>query len=305
MRRLDVRLAGVLLSLVLIFVVDALSPGIVLMPFVVVPVLLAATFASGRTTAWIAALATLCGVALGAPDHEFGTADHVVRVCVVAVVVVFAVYAAQVRHTREAVWRRSALYDPLTGLPNRSLLGDRLRQQRRFRAGGSLAVMFIDLDGFKSVNDTFGHAAGDELLRHAAQCLQRVTRAGDTLARYAGDEFVLVCPGLPDVDDANEMAERVNDALATPVRIGSHQIAVNGSIGVVLDDSRALDEDELLRVADEAMFEAKRRGDHGHVIRFASASHSGHRPRRLLDVGAGGHGGEGQPRTAEGGMDSS
>ena len=287
MRRLDLRLVGVLLSLVLIVAADALSPGIVLMPFVVVPVLLAATFASGRTTAWIAALATLSGVALGVPDDEFGTSDHVVRICVVAVVVLFAVYAAQVRQTREAVLRRNALYDPLTGLPNRSLLSDRLRQQLRFRAEGSLAVMFIDLDGFKSVNDTFGHAAGDELLRHTAQCLQGVTRAGDTLARYAGDEFVLVCPGLPDVDEANEMAERVNDALATPVRIGRHQVAVSGSIGVVLDDSRALDEDELLRVADEAMFEAKRRGDHGHVIRFASATHSGRRPKRLLGVAGG------------------
>ena len=286
MRRLDMRLVGVLLSLALIVGVDALSPGIVLMPFVVVPVLLAATFASGRSTAWIAALATLSGVALGAPDNEFGTGDHVVRVCVVAVVVVFAVYAAQVRHTREAVWRRSALYDPLTGLPNRSLLADRLRQQLRLRDEGSLAVMFIDLDGFKSVNDTFGHAAGDKLLRHTAQCLQGVTRAGDTVARYAGDEFVVVCPDLPDVTEVSEMAERVTHALEAPVRIGSHQVAVGGSIGIAVDDSRTLDEDELLRVADEAMFEAKRRGDHGHVIRFASAPHSDVRPERLLGVGA-------------------
>jgi len=276
MRPPDLRLVGVLLLLVLVVVADALSPGIVLLPFVVVPVLLAATYASDRLTAWIAGLATLSAILLGAVDNEFGSVDHLSRTGAVAAVAVFAIYAARVRQAREEALRRDALYDPLTGLPNRALLGDRLRQQLRRRPRGPLAVAFVDLDGFKSVNDTFGHAAGDALLRHTANRLQSVTRAGDTLARYAGDEFVILCPDLPDATEAVEIAERVSGALATTVRIGDQLIAVSGSIGIALDDQRCVDGDSLLRVADEAMFEAKRRGDHGYAIRDVSAVNSDH-----------------------------
>ena len=285
----DLRLVGVLLSLVVVVVADALSPGIVLLPFVVVPALLAATFASSRVTAWIAGLATLSAIALGVPDHEFATADHLIRTFVVAAVVAFAVYAARVRHAREAMWRRNALYDSLTGLPNRSLLGDRLRQQLHRRVRGLLAVVFVDLDGFKSVNDTLGHAAGDALLRHAAHCLQSVTREADTLARYAGDEFVILCPDLPDASEAAEVAKRVNDALAIPLRIGDRQIAASGSIGIALDDGRERDGDALIRAADEAMFEAKRRREGGYVIRLAPGTHPcDHQERRRFAEAAGG-----------------
>jgi diguanylate cyclase (GGDEF)-like protein/PAS domain S-box-containing protein len=154
---------------------------------------------------------------------------------------------------------RQALSDSLTGLPNRSLLQDRLTQQIRlsFREGRSFALVLLDLDDFKEVNDTFGHHAGDELLRHLGQRLRSTVWEVDTVARLGGDEFAIV---LPNTDEAGALRAigRMTAELATPFEIESQLVQVGGSFGVVVYPTHGQDGDVLLRHADVAMYAAKR-----------------------------------------------
>ena len=163
-------------------------------------------------------------------------------------------------HAAEEQLRRQALYDELTGIPNKALLRDRLEHalERAERSDNrAVAVLFADLDQFKLVNDSFGHAAGDELLRQVAERLQAVVRNGDTVARFGGDEFVVVAEDTGE-DAAREMAERVLATFAEPFVLDSQRAYVSASIGVV--SAPAGTADDLLRFADAAMYDAKRRG---------------------------------------------
>jgi len=155
-----------------------------------------------------------------------------------------------------------AHYDGLTGLPNRVLFFDRLRQTlaqagRRERLA---AVMFLDLDRFKVVNDTLGHAVGDELLRHVAQRLAGCVRLGDTVARFSGDEFVLIVNDLHESEDARHIAQKVLQAFEDPFRVGGHEVFVSTSIGISMFPSDCGDEQALLKNADSAMYRAKESG---------------------------------------------
>ena len=137
----------------------------------------------------------------------------------------------------EAEWLSdAALHDHLTGLPNRRLLLDRLRQAlaRRGRQSGVLAVLFVDLDEFKRVNDTWRHEGGDIVLCEMAQRICRAVRPGDTVARPHGDEFVVVCEDIPDAARAEALARRIVDGVAAPVRIGTDQVTVTCSVGIAL-----------------------------------------------------------------------
>ncbi len=169
--------------------------------------------------------------------------------------------AAVQRHHDEEELRYRSLHDPLTGLANRTLLDDRIRQSlgRRRGPGRGTAVAFIDLDGFKAVNDTYGHGIGDELLRAAARRLAACVRDADTVARFAGDEFVVV---LDDVDDvtASELAERLLAGLRGPVAVGDLVLGVSASIGLALECDATEDPDALLRRADAAMYRSKQQG---------------------------------------------
>lgn len=153
-----------------------------------------------------------------------------------------------------------ALHDPLTGLPNRLLLTDRIEQAlaRSARSGTDVVVMFLDLDLFKVVNDSLGHHAGDALLVEVAARLQSAVRSGDTLARFGGDEFVLVCDGVQP-DEINALTQRITDALRDPLSSGDHQVAVTASIGVTVAGDSS-EPHTLLRDADSAMYRAKERG---------------------------------------------
>ena len=159
-----------------------------------------------------------------------------------------------------------ATHDPLTGLANRALLHDRLsRAVDSVRRAGALAVLFVDLDGFKLVNDSYGHHTGDQLLRAVAGRLRDAVRPEDTVARFAGDEFVVLCEGLPAERSAVGLAERVLRALTPPVRLGFGELTVTASVGVAVRDAAdpgtaEMDADRLLQAADTAMFEAKTRG---------------------------------------------
>ena len=158
---------------------------------------------------------------------------------------------------------RVAHYDLLTGLPNRLLLGDRLEQAIRQtrRRGMHLAVVFIDLDGFKKVNDQHGHAVGDKLLSALSRRMTQVLREGDTLARLGGDEFVAILLDLPDISVSVPILDRLIEVAAQPVPIGDALCEVSASIGVsYYPQGEDIDADQLLRQADQAMYRAKQAG---------------------------------------------
>jgi diguanylate cyclase (GGDEF)-like protein/PAS domain S-box-containing protein len=156
-----------------------------------------------------------------------------------------------------------AHYDILTGLPNRALLSDRLRQAmiQTHRRKQKLAVAMIDLDGFKAVNDNHGHDAGDLLLTTLGTRMKHILREGDTLARIGGDEFVAVLPDLDDVEASVQMFNRLLNAAAEPVLIGSSIVSVSASVGATFfPRQEGVDADQLLREADQAMYQAKLAG---------------------------------------------
>ena len=155
-----------------------------------------------------------------------------------------------------------AHYDALTGLPNRVLLADRLHQAmaQTQRRSQSLAVMYLDLDGFKAVNDQHGHAVGDELLIVVAQKIKQALRDGDTLARIGGDEFVAVMVDLKHPKDCEIPLGRVLQAVAEPVQVHDVTVQVSASIGLTLFPKDGVDADQLMRHADQAMYQAKQAG---------------------------------------------
>lgn len=152
-----------------------------------------------------------------------------------------------------------ANHDALTGLANRSLLLSRLADSLMAtrRRGAQLAVLFCDLDRFKMVNDSIGHAGGDQLLMEAARRLTQIVRENDTVARLGGDEFVVLCPDLPDRAQANALAERVRTALSAPYSIDGKEAFVDASIGITFADDSTVSGAELMREADVAMYRAK------------------------------------------------
>jgi len=167
---------------------------------------------------------------------------------------------------QQQVLERIAQYDRLTNLPNRGLLADRLQQAmlQSQRRNQSLAVVFLDLDGFKTINDTYGHDAGDVLLVALARRMKSALREGDTLARLGGDEFVAVLVDLERVQDCEPVIDRLLVAAAEPVRItvGSSDVLlrVSASMGITLYPQDGSDADQLLRHADQAMYQAKQAG---------------------------------------------
>ena len=157
---------------------------------------------------------------------------------------------------------RRAMHDVLTGLPNRALFWDRLGQALRQeeRRGSGFAVLFIDVDDFKAVNDTFGHAAGDGLLVDLAARIRSVLRAGDSAARLGGDEFLALLDGITDEDEALHVANRLLEAVGADAVGGPDRLGVTISIGVVVATGRDWTPDELVAAADAAMYDAKHGG---------------------------------------------
>lgn len=177
--------------------------------------------------------------------------------------------AAELLATEQKVLRKSeellryqALHDPLTKLPNRVLLMDRLKHalDRIARRSGEIAVLFLDLDEFKVVNDSLGHKAGDQLLISAGRRLQECLRPGDTLARFGGDEFTILLEDIAGVGEAIKVAERIAEELRTPFELQGQEVVVKTSIGIVCSAlTPASNPDDILRDADIAMYEAKKK----------------------------------------------
>lgn len=172
----------------------------------------------------------------------------------------------------EAQVRRMAHYDSLTDLPNRVLFLDRLRQAVAIarRERHPLALLFLDLDRFKLVNDTLGHHVGDLLLQEAARRMREAVRASDTVARLSGDEFTIILPHVADRADAAVVAEKVIEAISRPFHVHNHEIRVGASIGIAVYPVDSMDEDGLVRLADAAMYDAKR--EQRNAYRFAKVA---------------------------------
>lgn len=161
--------------------------------------------------------------------------------------------------------RRLAEFDALTGLPNRALFRDRLnRAMARSARGKPMALLFLDIDHFKDINDTLGHEAGDEVLRVFALRMQSVVRASDTVARLGGDEFTIILEDLRTLEDASTIADKLNRTLEQPMTLDDGPLRVTASIGIAFCAAGEGDEAALLRRADGALYEAKRRGRNSH-----------------------------------------
>ena len=215
------------------------------------------TFIPMRVSGRLTGLLTLDGPNEGYewPQHTLATLRTVAEV--------FA--NALARRGAERALSHQALHDPLTGLPNRSLLLDRLGHAlaRSSRSAQNVTVMLIDLDGFKDVNDTLGHAAGDELLRTVSRRLTDTLRETDSVARLGGDEFVVVAETATDELNAKMIAGRILESLRAPIDVGGQSVTVTGSLGMVLANAsldHTLDPGTLLRKADIAMYRAKNGG---------------------------------------------
>ncbi len=173
---------------------------------------------------------------------------------------------ATVAHAITSKLAYAAHHDSLTGLPNRQLLESRIPQAIALarRHNHSVAVLFLDLDGFKLVNDTFGHAVGDRLLQSVARVLERCVRSSDTVCRFGGDEFVVLLSEIARPTDAVVFSQKILDALRIPHTIDAHALLVTASIGIGLFPHDGTDWQALLRNADDAMFQAKRPGGNGY-----------------------------------------
>ena len=180
------------------------------------------------------------------------------------------------RKLYERQLQHDALHDALTGLPNRTLFVDRLEHalaRARRRPDEIFAVLFLDLDRFKVVNDSLGHLLGDRLLVEFARRMERCVRPGDTVSRLGGDEFTILLEDLRDTDEASQVADRIHAELAHPFNIGGQDVYTSASIGIALGDSEYARAEQLLRDADTAMYRAKSGGKARHEV-FQKAMHA-------------------------------
>lgn len=156
----------------------------------------------------------------------------------------------------------SALHDSVTGLPNRNLFMDRLNQvqARSLRDRSKFSVFFIDLDGFKNINDTLGHDAGDAVLRAIAEKISGLLRKTDTIARFGGDEFCILSVDINDGEDSEELAARILKAINQPFEYKGHPLKVTASIGISSNTGHQKDLETLINEADQAMYLSKKAG---------------------------------------------
>ncbi len=179
------------------------------------------------------------------------------------------------------------LHDPVTGLANRFSLMDRLRHAIASldRSPGRLAVLFVDVDHFKDVNDMFGHDAGDQVLAEVGRRLSRFSRRADTVARLGGDEFVILCSALHDDDDVSLIAERIVEGVRAPHVEDGRELTVTCSVGVVITSDAHAEAEQLIRDADEAMYEAKASGRNRHLLFDPSQNFASTVSRFKVDLG--------------------
>jgi len=179
------------------------------------------------------------------------------------------------RKRAEAQTEYQANYDELTGLPNRKLLADRLQRSilQAQHNGTQLAVLYVDLDRFKTINDTLGHDVGDQFLKEVAPRLSEAVRATDTVARPGGDEFIVVLPEIASIGEAGRTAERIVSSFAQPVALGGRELYSSASVGISIFPDDGTTPEELIRAADAALYRAKC-GGNGTFRFYAAATHA-------------------------------
>lgn len=179
---------------------------------------------------------------------------------------------ARLRQQVVAKIRHQALHDTLTGLPNRQLFDEILSKvlPNANRIGESLAVMFLDLDRFKTINDSLGHTIGDELLKNVAQRLRESLRGGDTVARWGGDEFTILLPRIIDIEEVSQVAKRILQALESPFHLNGHELYISASLGIALFNEDSPDTETLIQHADAALYQAKEEGRNNYQFYTAS-----------------------------------
>ncbi len=172
------------------------------------------------------------------------------------------------RKQHEQIIKYQAYHDALTNLPNRELFNDRLNLAvtQGERDHSKLAVMFLDLDDFKQVNDTLGHAVGDLLLQKAADIFIESIRKGDTVARLGGDEFAMILPQVDKVEDITAIAQKIIDRFKSPVLIDNHKVSAGISIGISIFPDHGTHSDQLLKMADDAMYQVKKKGKNNYHV---------------------------------------
>ncbi|MCP4046728.1 MAG: diguanylate cyclase, partial [Gammaproteobacteria bacterium] len=192
---------------------------------------------------------------------RIGAADYLTKPVHPATVTVRVKNQLQLRQSEELILRQ-AMYDGLTSLPNRSLTMDRLRYSitQDTRNKLNTALLFIDLDNFKTINDTLGHDAGDQLLIIAAERLRKSVRQGDTVGRLGGDEFVVILQGLAQVESVRSVAEIILRSFTQPVLISGMECVITTSIGITISPDDGTDCKQLLANADTAMYQSKNSG---------------------------------------------
>lgn len=192
-----------------------------------------------------------------------------------------SIIGARQRQQVEEKIRYQALHDLLTGLPNRLLFNELLSKtlSNATRNSESLAVIFLDLDRFKVINDTLGHTLGDQLLQSVAQRLQDLLRGGDTIARWGGDEFTILLPRVTDIEEVTQVAYRILQALENAFHLQGHELYVSASLGIALLDRNSPDAETLIQHADAALYYAKDKGRNNY--QFYSVSLSAKNPELL------------------------
>lgn len=260
----------------------------VVMVFCLVYAALAIVLAHASHVEQLLALARLPA---GSEDASAPLAEHVGRMDVAfaaqllgVIVVIAIILSLLLRYaTADGQVRHLALHDSLTGLANRTLFMERVAHalERGRRRGGGAAVLFLDVDGFKSVNDQHGHAYGDEVLRRVARLIDESTRAADTAARLGGDEFAILIEDVNQASDVQTVAERLQSLLARPLEMPDGGIQVKVSVGVAFASSADADADALLRSADDAMYESKRQG-RGELVEYRPAMSAAAAERRYV-----------------------
>lgn len=219
----------------------------------VVPVLIASSMLAPWTAFMVAAVMVVFALAAG------------IASLVVVLFLLIAVFVYLFAASIDAAYRHSlhhSLHESLTGLPNRKLLEERIRGSMGSpaREGVECAVLFLDLDGFKMVNDSLGHESGDELLRVVGDRIMAHSRPGDTVARLGGDEFALLLEGVQDREEATRVAERIIDGISLPMTIAGQTLSISSSVGIAFSRGASREPRVLLRNADLAMYEAKKAG---------------------------------------------
>ncbi|HUP86561.1 MAG TPA: EAL domain-containing protein [Acidimicrobiales bacterium] len=212
---------------------------------------------------------------------QIGAQDYLAKSTLDASLLSRTIRYAIERKSFEAQLAHLAMHDGLTGLPNRALFLDRVERAILGREARerSVAVFFVDLDGFKGINDSFGHAVGDDVLVTVAKRLRSALRPEDTVARFGGDEFCVLCSDMVDAADAVSIARRIVDALGAPLRLPTQDVWITASIGVAIASSNGtVDADALIHEADHAMYSAKRSGKDRYEIHEHSGAPRGTRP---------------------------